>query len=212
MLSLLLSFHNELTYPSFTRYAVIDRKIAIIQSNNIQDIDNLEMMAQFEGDIVDSFYDVALISWHSLMSPTLPCINRPNIGAATPTFDAESYATLFDDKGKLVHVYQAYGLICPSLARCFYAILTAFPVPRQYRKETIPCVTSHRTGPISIYRSIPLKIPITTRISNRKSCVPSQHCTQLQARRASMPLRDCSTPPSNPTPRAMPPRLSHVTP
>lgn len=89
-----------------TRYVVVDRKIAIVQSNNIQDIDNLEMMTQFEGDIVDSFYDIALISWHNLMKPVLPCITTPNSGQTMPTFDAESYATLFDDAGKLVPVYE----------------------------------------------------------------------------------------------------------
>lgn len=103
-----------LTCPSCSRYCVIDRKIAIIQSNNIQDIDNLEMMTQFEGDIVDSFYDVALISWHNLMNPTLPCINSPNLGRPTPTFEAKEYATLFDDNGKLVNVYHAYVSISVS--------------------------------------------------------------------------------------------------
>ena len=102
---------------------MVDRKIAIVQSNNIQDIDNLEMMTQFEGDIVDSFYDVALISWHNLMKPTLPCINTPNVGQAIPTFDAESYATLFDESGKLIPVYHAYVSRSLNIVLCF---LTAF--------------------------------------------------------------------------------------
>lgn len=98
------------------RYAVIDRKIAIVQSNNIQDIDNVEMMTQFEGDIVDSFYDIALISWHNLMKPTLPCLTSPNSGGQIPTFDSDSYATLFDGAGKLVTVYEAYVSRFPSAA------------------------------------------------------------------------------------------------
>ena len=39
--------------------------------------DNLEMMCHFEGPIVDSFYDMALISWHKALEPPLPTLDRP---------------------------------------------------------------------------------------------------------------------------------------
>jgi hypothetical protein len=41
---------------------VVDRRVAVVQSNNIQDNDNLEMMTQIEGDIVNSVYDTALLA------------------------------------------------------------------------------------------------------------------------------------------------------
>lgn len=85
---------------------IADRRIAIIQSNNIQDNDNLEMMSQWEGPIVDSFYDMALISWHNAMRPPLPRLNRPAAGQPTPTFDSDSYATLFDQSWNLKEVYH----------------------------------------------------------------------------------------------------------
>jgi hypothetical protein len=85
---------------------VVDRRIAIVQSNNIQDIDNMEMMTQFEGPIVDSFYEVALISWHNALKPPLPLLNQPAAGRPMPTFEAASHATMFDEHGKLRTVYH----------------------------------------------------------------------------------------------------------
>lgn len=45
------------------KFCVVDRKIAAIMSNNMQDNDNLEMMTRVEGPIVDSILDTALITW-----------------------------------------------------------------------------------------------------------------------------------------------------
>lgn len=102
-----MNFHQPVFGTFHSKYMVVDRKIAIVQSNNIQDIDNLEMMTQWEGPIVDSFYDVALISWHNALKPPLPCLDQPATGGPIPTYEAGTYATLFDDKGKLVPVYHA---------------------------------------------------------------------------------------------------------
>lgn len=48
--------------------------MALINSNNIQDRPNLEMMQHFEGPIVDSFYETGLHSWFNRLSPMLPCV------------------------------------------------------------------------------------------------------------------------------------------
>lgn len=56
---------------------IVDRKVALVNSNNIQDRANMEMMVHLEGPIVDSFYDMALISWFRPMRPILPLLNRP---------------------------------------------------------------------------------------------------------------------------------------
>lgn len=69
-----VNYHRPLLGTFHSKYMIVDRKIAIIQSNNIQDNDNCEMMIQLEGAIVDSFYDMALISWHKELKPPLPCI------------------------------------------------------------------------------------------------------------------------------------------
>jgi len=65
-----------------SKYMVVDRKIALLCSNNIQDRVNLEMMVHIEGPIVQSFYDMALISWWNAMDPKLPLLQmQPNYPA-----------------------------------------------------------------------------------------------------------------------------------
>ena len=102
-----INYHQPVFGTFHSKYMVVDRKIAMVQSNNIQDIDNLEMLTQWEGPIVDSFYEVALISWHNALNPPLPCLSRPAAGESLPTFGAETYATLFDKSGSMIPAYQA---------------------------------------------------------------------------------------------------------
>ena len=60
---------------------VIDRRIACVSSNNIQDRVNLEMNLHLEGPIVDAFYDMALLSWAEPMDPPLPLLVNPSLRA-----------------------------------------------------------------------------------------------------------------------------------
>ncbi|KAI1264247.1 phospholipase D/nuclease [Xylariaceae sp. FL1019] len=69
-----MNYHQPVLGTFHAKYMVVDRRIAVIQSNNIQETDNLEMMVHVEGPIVDSLYDMALISWHKVMKPPLPCL------------------------------------------------------------------------------------------------------------------------------------------
>ncbi|KAK4240541.1 hypothetical protein C8A03DRAFT_41959 [Achaetomium macrosporum] len=72
-----MNFHTPMMGTFHAKYMVVDRKIALLQSNNIQDNDNLEMLIHLEGPIVDSLYDMALISWHKKLEPPLPSHNTP---------------------------------------------------------------------------------------------------------------------------------------
>ncbi|KAK4152999.1 hypothetical protein C8A00DRAFT_44007 [Chaetomidium leptoderma] len=72
-----MNFHAPLLGTFHAKYMVVDRKIALLQSNNIQDNDNLEMMTHLEGPIVDSLYDMALISWDRKLDPPLPSYKSP---------------------------------------------------------------------------------------------------------------------------------------
>ncbi|KAL2262262.1 hypothetical protein VTK26DRAFT_1944 [Humicola hyalothermophila] len=72
-----VNFHKPLLGTFHAKYMVVDRKIALLQSNNIQDNDNLEMLVHLEGPIVDSLYDMALISWHKKLDPPLPSYKSP---------------------------------------------------------------------------------------------------------------------------------------
>ena len=72
-----MNFHTPLLGTFHAKYVLVDRKIALLQSNNIQDNDNLEMLTHLEGPIVDSLYDMALISWHKKLDPPLPSYSTP---------------------------------------------------------------------------------------------------------------------------------------
>lgn len=77
------------------KYMVVDRKYAVLQSNNIQDNDNMEMMIQLEGPIVDSLYDMALISWHKALEPPLPSHNSPAARGGIGSFGDTSHHEMF---------------------------------------------------------------------------------------------------------------------
>ncbi|KAF3311927.1 hypothetical protein TWF173_007599 [Orbilia oligospora] len=66
-----LNFHIPPVGTFHAKWMVVDGKIAVLNSNNIQDVANLEMMCHYEGAIVDSFYDSAMISWHNALRPSL---------------------------------------------------------------------------------------------------------------------------------------------
>lgn len=101
-----VNYHRPPLGTFHSKFAIFDRKIAILQSNNIQDNDNLEMMTQFEGPIVDSLYDSALITWHNLMQPPLPCIEKPPTDYTSPTFNQEGFKEMFGEDNKLRSQYS----------------------------------------------------------------------------------------------------------
>lgn len=100
-----VNYHRPPLGTFHAKFMIIDRKIAITQSNNIQDNDNLEMMAQFEGPIVDSLYDMALITWHNPLHPPLPCAKTPAAESAMPTFN-ESHKAMFEENGQILQRYS----------------------------------------------------------------------------------------------------------
>lgn len=63
------------------KYMVVDRRVALLNSNNIQDRCNVEMMTHLEGPIVDSMYDMALLSWHIALTPPPPLIGKETTGS-----------------------------------------------------------------------------------------------------------------------------------
>ncbi|KAK4056738.1 hypothetical protein OIO90_002290 [Microbotryomycetes sp. JL221] len=73
-----INFHRPLLGTFHQKTMVVDRKIALLNSNNIQDRPNVEMMVHLEGPIVDSLYDNLLLSWHETFDPKPPCLNIPS--------------------------------------------------------------------------------------------------------------------------------------
>lgn len=60
------------------------------------------MACQIEGPIVDSLYDMALISWSNKLEPPLPAINSPAAVGGINTFSDSKHEQLFTPKGELV--------------------------------------------------------------------------------------------------------------
>lgn len=95
-----MNYHQPLVGTFHCKYMIVDRKIAILQSNNIQDNENLEMMVHMEGPIVDSMYDMALISWHKQLDPPLPSHDSPAAQGGISCFN-ESLAGVFGPTGSI---------------------------------------------------------------------------------------------------------------
>jgi len=90
-----INYHKPMLGTFHCKYMVVDRKIAVLQSNNIQDNDNMEMMTHFEGPIVDSLYDMALISWHKRLEPPLPSHNSPAVQGGLESFANKTHDAIF---------------------------------------------------------------------------------------------------------------------
>ncbi|KAI1079107.1 IQ calmodulin-binding motif protein [Whalleya microplaca] len=95
-----MNYHHPILGTFHAKYMIVDRRVAILQSNNIQDNDNLEMMVQVEGPIVDSLYDMAQLSWHKKLDPPLPMRDSPAAEAGVTSFDA-SHAEIFSPEGTI---------------------------------------------------------------------------------------------------------------
>ena len=96
-----VNFHRPMLGTFHAKFMVVDRRIAIISSNNIQDNDNLEMMSHLEGPIVDSFYDLSILCWHNAFHPPLPRVQIPAAKEAIPSFQQASHHNMFDENGVL---------------------------------------------------------------------------------------------------------------
>jgi hypothetical protein len=92
------------------------------------------MGCQLEGPIVDSLYDMALITWSNKLEPPLPTINSPAAVGGT-SFDIPSHSQLFETRGELV---GSKVVIHPQLA----------PKRQAYGKEKE--VGAEPTGPSTI--------------------------------------------------------------
>ncbi|KAK0545576.1 hypothetical protein OC846_004897 [Tilletia horrida] len=73
----ILNYHRPLMGTFHAKLLIVDRQVALLNSNNIQDRPNLEACTRLEGDIVNSVYDHALISWGNRLNPPLPCLSVP---------------------------------------------------------------------------------------------------------------------------------------
>ncbi|KAF9069266.1 hypothetical protein BDP27DRAFT_1325900 [Rhodocollybia butyracea] len=90
-----LNYHVPLVGTFHSKFLVVDREVALLMSNNIQDNDNVEMCVQYEGSVVDSLYDVCLNSWAVELDPPLPCREEPAAQKGFPSYDDPTFMALF---------------------------------------------------------------------------------------------------------------------
>lgn len=69
-----VNYHRPLLGTFHAKFLVVDRRVACLNSNNVQDRPNIEMMVQLEGPVVDGIYETALLSWSNAMNPPLPLL------------------------------------------------------------------------------------------------------------------------------------------
>lgn len=84
-----ISLHRLVLGTLHAKFCVVDRKLAAVMSNNMEDNDNVEMMTHVEGPIVDSIYDTALITWNNHLNPPLPSHDTPAAAGGLPTSGQE---------------------------------------------------------------------------------------------------------------------------
>lgn len=96
-----MNYHRPMLGTFHCKYMIVDRKFAVLQSNNIQDNDNMEMMTHLEGPIVDSLYDMALISWSQKFEPPLPSHDSPAAQGGLSSFGNTSHDEIFDHNGSI---------------------------------------------------------------------------------------------------------------
>ncbi|KAK2796477.1 hypothetical protein FQN51_009366 [Onygenales sp. PD_10] len=77
---------KELSIRAGKRESKVIVKIMYDRAQLSHDNDNLEMMVRLEGPIVDSFYDMAIISWNIKLKPMLPMITSPAAAEKPPSF------------------------------------------------------------------------------------------------------------------------------
>lgn len=94
-----VNFHRPPLGTFHCKFMVVDRQVATVSSNNIQDNDNLEMMSHLEGPIVDSLWETFLVSWHNSLTPHLPCRDTPAAGKPAPSYHEDAFNHLFDASG-----------------------------------------------------------------------------------------------------------------
>ncbi|KAG0149930.1 hypothetical protein CROQUDRAFT_668840 [Cronartium quercuum f. sp. fusiforme G11] len=85
-----INFHRVILGTFHAKFLVIDRTVALLNSNNIQDRPNVEMMIHLEGPIVDGFYDMFLISWNNAFKVPLPFLTSPTSSSLALTQSSTS--------------------------------------------------------------------------------------------------------------------------
>ena len=94
-----------------SKFTVVDRRFALVHSNNVNVRSNLEMMVRVEGDIIDSLYDTFTISWGH--KPSTQEVNLKN--DIDPNSQTRAEQQLFDKFEQINRDFQQNGNLTEHL-------------------------------------------------------------------------------------------------
>ncbi|KAH9976898.1 hypothetical protein BGW80DRAFT_1291289 [Lactifluus volemus] len=103
-----VNYHHPLLGTFHAKYLVVDRRVACLNSNNVQDRPNVEMMVHLEGPIVESIYDMALLTWSNAMSPPLPLVSKSPKYPAVYKFQKHNEDLKYIDPEAMSEATRAY--------------------------------------------------------------------------------------------------------
>jgi len=101
----IVNYHCAPLGTFHVKLIVVDRTIALVNSNNVNVRSNVEMMCRFEGDVVNSIYDTFLISWCTAIQdpPGLPCLSKPTVAERDFSFGQKDVSLHPGAETSLVH-------------------------------------------------------------------------------------------------------------
>ncbi|KAJ0424387.1 hypothetical protein BJY00DRAFT_276564 [Aspergillus carlsbadensis] len=145
-----INYHRPIFGTFHAKFMIVDRRIALLQSSNIQDNDNLEMMVHVEGPIVDSLYDTALISWGKALDPPLPMLSSSAATAPIPSFSKDAGEVSGEESTLLQHTMDDphYDVDVKAETRRVNGLLK--PRDGESRTQAVSRLLNHTLQPTTI--------------------------------------------------------------
>lgn len=110
-----VNFHRPPLGTFHCKFMVVDRQIATVSSNNVQDNDNLEMTTHLEGPIVDSLWDTFLVSWHNNLEMPLPTRQTEARSQPFPITADRSFSAVNLDAAGHIHAESMTTMVDPQV-------------------------------------------------------------------------------------------------
>lgn len=106
-----LSVHSVVLGTLHAKFCIVDREIATVMSNNVEDNANMEMLIHLEGKIVASIYDSALITWKKAFGRTQSSANEAiEVNGAQKATTLQDLPRIYTDKEIREEISQANSL------------------------------------------------------------------------------------------------------
>ncbi|KAH9988591.1 hypothetical protein BJV77DRAFT_1020825 [Russula vinacea] len=146
-----INYHRPLLGTFHAKYLVVDRRVACLNSNNVQDRPNVEMMVQLEGPVVDSIYDMALLSWSNAMNPPPPLLTKSPTYPSVYKFQQDNEDLRYIDPEAMSKATLVYLKKRPVNSES----QGSQPDPQCHNSMGAVAAERKRTAPFTRYRNFP---------------------------------------------------------